>query len=123
MIFYYICSTKNGGDTAPANADYLLIKSSDSLHNKLTVAIDNKLDVGPKPIIYNEKDGTLVFDKVIFKKQSDDNSVQAYLPDLKEDMKKLVVEERKKDTFGSFKPKPTIQFDFSFNDSILDTAK
>ena len=24
---------------------------------------------------------------------------------------------------GSFKPKPTIQFDFSFNDSILDTAK
>ena len=41
------------------------------------------------------------------------------LPDLKEDMKKLVVEERKKDTFGSFKPKPTIQFDFSFNDSIL----
>ena len=115
--------TKNGGDTAPANADYLLIKSNDSLHNKLTVDIDNKLDVGPKPIIYNEKDGTLVFDKVIFKKQSDDNSVQAYLPDLKEDMKKLVVEERKKDTFGSFKPKPTIQFDFSFNDSILDTAK
>ncbi|MBF1766051.1 MAG: hypothetical protein HXP23_08445, partial [Veillonella sp.] len=60
---------------------------------------------------------------VIFKKQSDDNSIQAYLPDLKEDMKNLVVEERKKDTFGSFKPKPTIQFDFSFNDSILDTAK
>lgn len=116
-------NTKNGGDTAPANADYLLTKSSDSIHNKLTSAIDNKLDVGPKPIIYNEKDGTLVFDKVIFKKQSDDNSVQAYLPELKEDMKKLVVEERKKDTFGSFKPKPTIQFDFSFNDSILDTAK
>lgn len=116
-------STKSVGDTAPANADYLLTKSSDSLHNKLTSAIDNKLDVGPKPIIYNEKDGTLVFDKVIFKKESDDNSVKAYLPDLKEDMKKLVVEERKKDTFGSFKPKPTIQFDFSFNDSILDTAK
>ena len=83
----------------------------------------NKLDVGPNPIIYNEKDETLVFDKVVFKKKSDDSSVQAHLQALKDNMKKIVVEERKKATFGSFRPKPTIQFDFSFDDSILDTAK
>lgn len=115
--------TKGGGDTAPANADYLLTKSRDSLNNMVLYADGNKLDVGPNPIIYNEKDETLVFDKVVFKKKSDDNSVQAHLQALKDNMKKNVVEERKKATFGSFRPKPTIQFDFSFDDSILDTAK
>ena len=116
-------NNKSGGDTAPANADYLLTKYSDSIHNMLVSADGNKLDVGAIPIIYNEKDGTLVFDKIVFKKKSDDNTVQAHLQALKDNMKKIVIEERKKATFGSFRPKPTIQFDFSFNDSILDTIK
>ena len=38
-------------------------------------------------------------------------------------MKDDVIQGRKKDTVGSFRPKPNIQFNFSFDDSILDTAQ
>lgn len=116
-------STKQGTDTAPANADYLLTKKRDSIHNMLRTAVNNKLDVGPNPILYNEKDDTLVYDNVVFHKQSDDNSVKAYLSKLKDAMKDDVIQGRKQDTVGSFRPKPNIQFNFSFDDSILDTAQ
>ena len=116
-------STKQGTDTASANADYLLTKKRDSIHNMLRTAVNNKLDVGADPILYNEKDDTLVYDNVVFHKQSDDNSVKAYLSKLKDAMKDDVIQGRKKDTFGSFRPKPNIQFNFSFDDSILDTAQ
>lgn len=38
-------------------------------------------------------------------------------------MKDDVIQGRKQDTVGSFRPKPNIQFNFSFDDSILDTAQ
>ena len=116
-------STKQGTDTASANADYLLTKKRDSIHNMLRTAVNNKLDVGPNPILCNEKDDTLIYNNVVFHKQSDDNSVKAYLSKLKDAMKDDVIQGRKKDTFGSFRPKPNIQFNFSFDDSILDTAQ
>lgn len=116
-------NTKQGNETAPANADYLLIKKTDSIHNMLLTAMNNKLDVGVNPVLYNEKDDTLIFDNIVFHKKSDDNSIQSYLPQLKDAIKNDVIQERKKSTFGSFRPKPTIQFDFSFDDSILDTAQ
>lgn len=89
----------------------------------LRTAVNNKLDVGADPILYNEKDDTLVYNNVVFHKQSDDNSVKAYLSKLKDAMKDDVIQGRKKDTFGSFRPKPNIQFNFSFDDSILDTEQ
>ena len=79
--------------------------------------------MGPHPIRAQDKDDTLVYNNVVFHKQSDDNSVKAYLSKLKAAMKDDVIQGRKQDTVGSFRPKPNIQFNFSLDDSILDTAQ
>lgn len=115
--------TKSGGETAPANADYILVKNYKPIHNDLSIPSGNKLDVSGDLLIFNEKDNTLIMDNIVFKKKTGDNSIQTYLPNLQENMKQNVLNDRKEEITGAYRPKPTIQFNFSFDDSILDTAQ
>ena len=73
-------------------------------------------------ILYNEKDDTLIIEDIVFHKQSDDNSVKTYLPKMQDAIKNSNIEKNKEYMKDSIQ-KPTIQFDFTFDDSILDGAE
>lgn len=117
---------KNTGETGIVHADYLLQKNVSSIHNVLGSVANNRLtiksDKSDFSILYNEKDDTLIIENIVFHKQSDDNSVKTYLPKMQDAIKNDNIEKNKEYMKDRIQ-KPTIQFDFSFDDSILDGAQ
>lgn len=117
---------KNTGETGIVHADYLLQKKVSSIHNVLGSVANNRLtvksDKSDFSILYNEKDDTLIIENVVFHKQSDDNSVKTYLPKMQDSIKTDNIEKNKEYMKDRIQ-KPTIQFDFTFDDSILDSAQ
>ena len=73
-------------------------------------------------ILYNEKDDTLLIENIVFRKKSDDNSIQKYLPEMQETLKSASIE-KNKEYMKNRMNQPTIQFDFTFDDSILDNVQ
>ena len=117
---------KNTGETGIVHADYLLQKNVSSIHNVLGSVANNRLtiksDKSDFSILYNEKDDTLIIENLVFHKQSDDNSVKTYLPKMQDAIKNDNIEKNNEYMKDRIQ-KPTIQFDFSFDDSILDGAQ
>ena len=117
---------KKTGETGIVHADYLLQKKVSSIHNVLGSVANNRLttksDKSDFSILYNEKDDTLIIENIVFHKQSDDNSIKTYLPKMQDAIKNSNIEDNKEYMKDSIQ-KPTIQFDFSFDDSILDGAQ
>ena len=106
--------------------DYILKRKSDSIHNNLGKVSENRLVVNDNnettTILYNEKDNTLLIEDRVFKKKADDNNVKTYIKDLQNDIKKSDQKEVDKD-LSVYTNKPNLQFDFYFDDTILDSAQ
>lgn len=117
---------KGSGQVAPIHLDYILKRKSDSIHNNLGKVSENRLVVSDNDktttILYNEKDNTLLIEDRVFKKKSDDNNVKTYIKDLQNDIKKSDQKEVDKD-LSIYTNKPNLQFDFYFDDTILDSAQ
>lgn len=117
---------KGSGQVAPIHLDYILKRKSDSIHNNLGKVSENRLVVNDNDktttILYNEKDNTLLIEDRVFKKKSDDNNVKTYIKDLQNDIKKSDQKEVDKD-LSIYTNKPNLQFDFYFDDTILDSAQ
>ena len=86
--------------------------------NRLVVNDNNETTT----ILYNEKDNTLLIEDRVFKKKADDNNVKTYIKDLQNDIKKSDQKEVDKD-LSVYTNKPNLQFDFYFDDTILDSAQ
>lgn len=118
--------SKETGETGIVHADYLLQKKFSSIHNVLGSVANNRLttksDKSDFSILYNEKDDTLIIENIVFHKQSDDNSIKTYLPKMQDAIKNSNIEKNKEYMKDRIE-KPTIQFDFTFDDSILDGAQ
>ena len=117
---------KGSGQVVPIHLDYILKRKSDSIHNNLGKVSENRLVVSDNDktttILYNEKDNTLLIEDRVFKKKSDDNNVKTYIKDLQNDIKKSDQKEVDKD-LSIYTNKPNLQFDFYFDDTILDSAQ
>lgn len=117
---------KGSGQVAPIHLDYILKRKSDSIHNNLGKVSENRLVVSDNDktttILYKEKDNTLLIEDRVFKKKSDDNNVKTYIKDLQNDIKKSDQKEVDKD-LSIYTNKPNLQFDFYFDDTILDSAQ
>lgn len=117
---------KGSGQVAPIHLDYILKRKSDSIHNNLGKVSENRLVVSDNnettTILYNEKDNTLLIEDRVFKKKADDNNVKTYIKDLQNDIKKSNQKEIDKD-LSIYTNKPNLQFDFYFDDTILDSAQ
>lgn len=122
----YESNFKGSGQVAPIHLDYILKRKSDSIHNSLGKVSENRLVVSDNDktttILYNEKDNTLLIEDRVFKKKSDDNNVKTYIKDLQNDIKKSDQKEVDKD-LSIYTNKPNLQFDFYFDDTILDSAQ
>lgn len=114
------------GETVPVHADYLLQRKNGVIYNVVGNVSNNRITLNKDninmSILYNEKDDTLIIEDIVFHKQSDDNSVKTYLPKMQDAIKNSNIEDNKEYMNDSIQ-KPTIQFDFSFDDSILDGAQ
>lgn len=114
------------GETVTIHADYLLQKKNGAIYNVVGNVSNNRImlnkDNTNMSILYNEKDDTLIIEDIVFHKQSDDNSVKTYLPKMQDAIKNSNIEDNKEHMKDSIQ-KPTIQFDFTFDDSILDGAQ
>lgn len=117
---------KGSDQVAPIHLDYILKRKSDSIHNNLGKVSENRLVVNDNnettTILYNEKDNTLLIEDRVFKKKADDNNVKTYIKDLQNDIKKSDQKEIDKD-LSVYTNKPNLQFDFYFDDTILDSAQ
>lgn len=114
------------GETVTIHADYLLQKKNGAIYNVVGNVSNNRITLNKDntnmSILYNEKDDTLIIEDIVFHKQSDDNSVKTYLPKMQDAIKNSNIEDNKEHMKDSIQ-KPTIQFDFTFDDSILDGAQ
>ena len=114
------------GETVPVHADYLLQRKNGAIYNVVGNVSNNRITLNKDntnmSILYNEKDDTLIIEDIVFHKQSDDNSVKTYLPKMQDAIKNSNIEKNKEYMKDSIQ-KPTIQFDFTFDDSILDGAQ
>lgn len=114
------------GETVTVHADYLLQKKNGAIYNVVGNVSNNRITLNKDntnmSILYNEKDDTLIIEDIVFHKQSDDNSVKTYLPKMQDAIKNSNIEDNKEYMKDSIQ-KPTIQFDFTFDDSILDGAQ
>lgn len=114
------------GETVTVHADYLLQKKNGAIYNVVGNVSNNRITLNKDntnmSILYNEKDDTLIIEDIVFHKQSDDNSVKTYLPKMQDAIKNSNIEDNKEHMKDSIQ-KPTIQFDFTFDDSILDGAQ
>lgn len=114
------------GETVPVHADYLLQRKNGVIYNVVGNVSNNRITLNKDntnmSILYNEKDDTLIIEDIVFHKQSDDNSVKTYLPKMQDAIKNSNIEDNKEYMKDSIQ-KPTIQFDFTFDDSILDGAQ
>lgn len=118
--------SKRTGETGIVHADYLLQKKKTPIYNAIGIVTGNRLNVNTDnanmSILYNEKDDTLIIENIVFHKQSDDNSIKSYLPKIQTVIKNSNIE-KNDDYMKNRIEKPTVQFDFSFDDSILDNAQ
>ena len=68
------------GETAPVHNDYLLQKKNGPMYSVIGDVSDNRIhlhkDNTNMSILYNEKDDTLLIENIVFRKKSDDNSIQ-----------------------------------------------
>lgn len=114
------------GETVTVHADYLLQRKNGTIYNVVGNVSNNRITLNKDntnmSILYNEKDDTLIIENIVFHKQSDDNSVKTYLPKMQDAIKNSNIERNKEYMKDSIQ-KPTIQFDFTFDDSILDSAQ
>lgn len=114
------------GETATVHEDYLLQKNNSAMYSIIGNVTNNRINLSKDnttmSILYNEKDNTLLIENIVFRKKSDDNSIQKYLPEMQETLKSASIE-KNKEYMKNRMNQPTIQFDFTFDDSILDNVQ